>query len=930
MREQHFTKGMSLHNFFAAVWFASSTAAAVFHGRGSANYSAPYSNVTVLASLSLVAPSTDLPAVASSSRGPYLAGAQSSASDEYGYAHPTGARSSGSAISINSNTTQPVYNASIKPISPDSGSWTDATLLEPTRNSNASCTINIPSASIDYWYPATYSHPVGTITSQYANFSEAISYTLIPATMTFDVASALVSDFACTMAYSPLPGTDWTYTFCLKYSEKPTAASTSLVYRTAAAPFPPGGVIPMSDVGSYDIYVDMPLATRTVTIAPNSTVEQVSATPFVYFTAYEIEHASSTETVKLPSAHVYPYWVKDVQHEASASGSLPEGFMQQITQTDCDSGQLLATVEVLIVVDLYYVNLPNWNPNLIQFESTAIGWDDPPVNFNINNDGTTEGMPLTIDDWNLPGDVAQPTPHPNNRPSADSVQATAASNVNTNQRGPNGNDAQNQNVPQPTKVIVGSVGSLPVVIEPSSVIVIGSQTLQPGGPAVVVGGVTPISLVPSATAIIVGGSTTLLLPQVFDNPPPRPPPVLTIGSSTLTANAATQFLVAPGQTLTPGGTATVDGVVVSLAPSASFVVVGGSTQFFPVAGPEWTNVATQRPDIVIGGTTIVALPSANIPVGDQNNAKPGPSFVVEGQTLAPGGEAITVSGTTITLLSGGSSIVIDGVTSAVENPLVSNAQPSIVIGNSVFSPISGSGSAFVIAGQTLVPGGEPITVSGTVISLAPSASFVVVNGVTSTLANIAAAQDTAAPLITIGNSVFKPLPGTGITYLIGSSTLTPGGIITVAGTTISLAPGATAIVINGQTSFLTPGTQNTLTNAPLLTVGSQTYTAVSGTTYVVDGQTLTPGGTIVVGGTTISLAPGATQLIYGSSGRSTTTALFPATTTPSQRMTGTAAASARPNGSDGQAAATSQKTGSESILRVDCSFLFFVLLALSL
>lgn len=728
------------------------------------------------------------------------------------------------------------------------------------------------------------------------------------------------------MAYSPLAGTDWTYTFCLNYSEKPTAASTSLVYRTAAVPFPPGGIIPMSDVGLYDIYIDMPLATRTVTIAPNSTTEQVSATPFVYFTAYEIEHASSTETVRLPSAHVYPYWVKDIQHEAVASGSLPEGFLQQITQTDCDSGHLLATVEVLIVVDLYYVNLPNWNPNLIHFESTAVGWDD----FNINNDGTTEGMPLTMDDWHLPGDAAQPTPHPNSRPGASPVHATADSNVNTNQRGPNGNEAQDQNLPQPTNVIVGSVGSLPVVIEPSSVVVIGSQTLQPGGPAVVVGGVTPISLVPSATAIVVGGSTTLLLPQVFGNPPPRPPPVLTIGSSTLTANAATQFLVAPGQTLTPGGTATVDGVIVSLAPSASFVVVGGSTQFFPVAGPGWTNIATRRPNIVIGGTTIVALPSTSVPVGGQNHAKPGPSFVVGGQTLAPGGEAITVSGTTISLLPGGSSIIVDGVASAVENSPASNAQPSIVVGNSVFSPISGSGSAFVIAGQTLIPGGEPITVSGTVISLAPWASFVVVNGVTSTFANIAAAQNTAAPLLTIGNSVFKPLPGTGITYLIDSTTLTPGGIITVAGTTISLAPGATAIVINGQTSFLNPGTQNTFTNAPLLTVGSQTYTAVSGTTYVVDGQTLTPGGTIVVDGTTVSLAPGATQLVYGSSGRSTTTALFPAATTSSQSMTGTVAASARPSGSDGQAAATSQRTGSASTMRIDYCFSSFVLLTLSL
>jgi hypothetical protein len=259
-------------------------------------------------------------------------------------------------------------------------------------------------------------------------------------------------------------------------------------------------------------------------------------------------------------------------------------------------------------------------------------------------------------------------------------------------------------------------------------------------------------------------------------------------------------------------------------------------------------------------------------------------------------------------------VVINGVTSAVANPPIVVPQAGITIGNSIFTPSSGSGSTFVISDQTLTPGGQ-ITVSGTVISLAPSASFVVVNGVTSTLAN-PAAQITDAPVLTIGNGIFRPLPGTGTSYLIGSSTLTPGGSVVVADTTISLAPGATALVINGRTTLLTPSAQPIITNAPLLTIGSQTYTAISGTTFVIGGQTLTPGGTITVDGTTISLAPGATQLIYGSSGRSTTTALFPATTTRSQALTGTASPSAAASGSNGQAVATSPRQGSAAVSRL--------------
>jgi hypothetical protein len=783
------------------------------------------------------------------------------------------------------------------------------------------------------------------MTTKYQNFSQSIFYTLIPATTTFDVASALVTDFACTMSESALEGEDWTYTFCLEYTDKPTAASTTLVYRTGAVPFPPGGVIPMYDAGLYDVYIDMPAATHPLSIAPNRTTDQVSATPFVHFTAYEVETGNKTETVQLPSAYVFPYWLKDVQHDVVASGSLPQEFMQQIPQTDCDAGQLQATVDVLIVVDLYYVNLPMWDPFFIHQESSVLGFDDPPVM--INNDGSVKGAPITMSDWDLPGDP-QPTPpaviSPNNRPSAGPapsagpIQTTQAdgsnnnnnNNNNDNQQGSNSNEAQK---PQPTGLIVGSVGSVPVVIGPSSIVVIGSQTLQPGGPAVIVGGVTPVSLVPSATAIVVGGSTTIQLPLVSIDPAP---PVLTIGSSTLTPNAATQFSIAPGQTLTPGGTATIDGTLVSLAPSASFLVVAGSTQLLPNAIAGSGAVATSPPQIFVGATTITALPAQSNPNGPNNNqdnpqndAGPGPTFVVDGQTLAPGGHAITVSGTTLSLVPGGSSVVVNGVTSAVANLPAQSPQPTIVLGNTVFTPVSGQGNTFIIEDQTLAPGGQAITVSGTVISLAPSASFVVVNGVTSTLENPAAARITGAPVLTIGNGIFKPLPGTGTSYLIGSSTLTPAGVITVAGTTISLAAGATEIVINGRTSFLAPGPQAVVTNAPLLTVGSQTYTATSGTTYVVNGQTLTPGGTIVVDGTTISLAPGATQLVYGSSGHSTTTALFPATTTRSQSISGTVAANARPSGNNGQATATSPPKGSASRSRISYCISSLVLLAFS-
>jgi hypothetical protein len=859
---------------------------------------------------------------------------------------------------------------------------------------------------------------LGTFTTEAANFTNTDSYTLVTHTASFDINSALESDYACTTSESVVHADwgDFTFSICDYFTSRPVAASTALAYRTAAATFPSGGVIPISDAYLYDLYTaDQSSATTTVSIAPNQTFVETSATPFVHFTAYEVESGNSTLTVQLASAYIYEYSLKGIENDITAVGPLPDDFLERIPQSNCDAGQLQAEVTVVIVVDLYYQNLPMLNSFIVHFESTAIGFDDPPVS--VNNDGSSIAPPLTMDDWDISSVNAKPTTqvsiNPNVRP--DPVPTTSAgnNNANNNQR-PSSYQVPVPDEPQPTLVTVGVIGTIPVVIGPSSVVVVGSQTLQPGGPAIIVDGVTPVSLAPSATAIIVDG-TTSQLPQVVNPPvqqPERPPPVLTIGTSTLTPNAATQFFIAPGQTLTPGGIATVDGTVVSLAPSASFVVIGSSTQFLPAPAPGIGPIATILPQIVVGGTTVVALPSDGVvvPSNNQNNvqnlpnvdAGPGPTFVVDGQTLAPGGQAITVSGTTLSLVPGGSSVVINGVTSAVANlvgvPVV-NTQPAITIGDTVFTPLpGGSGDTFNIAGQTLAPGGQAITVSGTVISLAPSASyvvingatsaiargsmappqatiriggniftpiagpgsgfvigdktllpgghallvsgtvvslapyasFVVINGVTSTLANVAAAaQITAAPTLTIGTSVFRPLPGTGTSYLIGSQILTPGGIVTSAGITISLALGATALIINGQTSLITSSTQAIITNASLLTIGSQTYTAVSGTTFVIGGQTLTPGGTITVDGTTISLAPQATQLVYGSSGRTTTTALFPATRTQSQSVTATTSASAGASGGNGQAAATSSRQGAASKMSISSNWFFALVVAVT-
>ncbi|KAH6870138.1 hypothetical protein BKA58DRAFT_286488, partial [Alternaria rosae] len=641
----------------------------------------------------------------------------------------------------------------------------NGTATQQTRSSNATCTINIPSASVDYWFGPTYNHVVGIMTTQASNFSNVDSYTLVPYTTTFDASSALASDYACIYSESYYAEWDFTVTMCEEYTARPKAATTSVAYRSAGySPFPSGNVIPTSDAGLYDLFYPdtFPSATATITLGPNTMMVQTSATPFVYFTAYEIESGNKTQTVQLRSTQVYPYWMQGFDEENTVTGSLPDGFLNQVPQSACDAGQLKATVvTVLIVVDLYYQNWPGIGPALIHVESSVLGFDDGPVVVNGWGGSTSKAPPLTVSDWNLPGDNSKPTPtivKPNDRPH---------SVPTTKMRGSENNNAVNP--PEFTRVTVGSVGTKPVVVGPSSRVVVGSQTLQAGGPPVNIGGGTMVSLAPSATAIVVDGRTSML-PQVT---PSRPPPVLTIGSTTLTPNAATQFFVGPGQTLTPGGIATVDGTVVSLAPSASFVVIGGSTQILPGSGP----APNSPPQLVVGGSTITAQATQGTSnnLNSPDNPRRNPTFVVSGQTLAPGGPAITFSGTTISLAPSASFVVVNGITSAlaIPTPQAGNS-PTITIGNDIIGALSEpSGPTFVIDGQTLVPGGPEITVSGTTLSLAQSASFVVINGVTSTLATPASPQITAPPL-TIGDLTFGPLPGTSTAYLIGSRLLTVG------------------------------------------------------------------------------------------------------------------------------------------------------------
>ena len=191
------------------------------------------------------------------------------------------------------------------------------------------------------------------------------------------------------------------------------------------------------------------------------------------------------------------------------------------------------------------------------------------------------------------------------------------------------------------------------------------------------------------------------------------------------------------------------------------------------------------------------------------------------------------------------------------SPSGSNGVPAanavlVTIGDSTYT--ANSNTQIIIDGQTLTPGGQ-IVAGGTTISLSPGASVAVVGSTTQTLEHIV-----PSPLVEsliFGGSTYTP--NSASQFVIGGQTLAPNEQITVSGTPISLASGASLAVIAGSTQVL-GSAQATPLGLPVLTLDGSTITADSASHLVIDGQTLTPGGSINLHGTS-SRSPASDRIL---------------------------------------------------------------------
>lgn len=183
------------------------------------------------------------------------------------------------------------------------------------------------------------------------------------------------------------------------------------------------------------------------------------------------------------------------------------------------------------------------------------------------------------------------------------------------------------------------------------------------------------------------------------------------------------------------------------------------------------------------------------------------------------------------------------------------------------SYIGNTASGFTIAGQPLRPGSQ-ITVSGTPISLVADGASAVIGGSAQILAPLSTpAQPTVTPhlaaLLTIAGATYTA--DSSSDFRINGKTLRPGDVITAGGTTVSLDQKGTAAIIDGSSTQMLSYARITEGPTPTFMLNGSKVAQDAASEFVIDGQTLSMGGVVIVSGTPISLAADGTDVVVGTS-----------------------------------------------------------------
>ncbi|MCJ1396545.1 hypothetical protein MMC18_009436 [Xylographa bjoerkii] len=313
-------------------------------------------------------------------------------------------------------------------------------------------------------------------------------------------------------------------------------------------------------------------------------------------------------------------------------------------------------------------------------------------------------------------------------------------------------------------------------------------------------------------------------------PPPAGPPIIIFHGNPITADSTSAYTIGT-QTLVPGGLAiTVSSTVLSLAPSATAIAIGGAT--IPLQFP-----SSSAPFVITIENTAYTANSAS-------------AFTLGTQTLIPGGPAITEAGTMLSLAPSATAIVIGDI--AIPLQPSPPPAPQITIGNSIYT--ANSASAFVIGTQTLLPSGPALTISGTTYSLFPSATALLFDSSTISIAALLVGTSTTLftlfpGLFTVGNAIYPGTTNAAGALVLSGQTLLPGSAVTLAGTVVSLDAAGTAVVVGGTRTVPVAESGSGVGTVVTSQFGGG-YTGLGGVVVSEYGATPTGGSECAVGGST--------------------------------------------------------------------------------
>ena len=327
-------------------------------------------------------------------------------------------------------------------------------------------------------------------------------------------------------------------------------------------------------------------------------------------------------------------------------------------------------------------------------------------------------------------------------------------------------------VPKPMYFVAGQA----FTANPTGFQIAGLQVL-PGQSPVTISG-TRVSLNSNGLLNIVGSSIQLSAPTAA-------PRVGSIRGNAFTADSNGVHI--GGVSLTPGGSpVTVSGTPIVLS-SNSILHVGGATT-------DLSNPSTGATAITVGPDTLT--PNAH-------------GFAISGSSLLPGGPVMTVSGTPLSLDQSGG-LYIGTFKTQLPYP---NTNPDVAtIGENV---LTAKPSGFLIAGSSVLPGGQAITISGTPVSLAPS-GVLFVGSSSFTIPSESTASSTAL----LGGLTFTYLPSSAVD-VDGSSLNAGAPATTVDGEKVSLGLNGELVVGTVSTQLPTSIGLNTTGNEPIAFEGKQ-------------------------------------------------------------------------------------------------------------